>query len=136
MHGFYANLLTKNIAMGSDVSTSAVSAYTAGSERMKMRLGEEDPSPPLEDPETNTSKRMLDKEDPSDEIKEKKIKLQESSPSVPEPVPAVPIVEAAPAPPVQPSAAPSEPQKTKEEIILSAKERYLKRKQQQQQNAP
>ena len=30
MHGFYSNLLTKNIAMGGDVETSAVSAYTAG----------------------------------------------------------------------------------------------------------
>ena len=33
MQGFYTNLLTKNIAMGGDVSTSAVSACTAGSER-------------------------------------------------------------------------------------------------------
>ena len=36
MQGFYANLLTKNIAMGGDVSTSAVSAYTAGSERQHV----------------------------------------------------------------------------------------------------
>lgn len=33
MHGFYANLLTKNIAMGGDVAQSAVSSYTAGSQR-------------------------------------------------------------------------------------------------------
>ena len=33
MHGFYANLLTKNIAMGGDVVQSAVSSYTAGSQR-------------------------------------------------------------------------------------------------------
>ncbi len=33
MLGFYSNLLTKNIAMGSEVATSAVSAYTAGSSR-------------------------------------------------------------------------------------------------------
>lgn len=30
---FYANLLTKNIAMGGDVEGSALSAYTAGSQR-------------------------------------------------------------------------------------------------------
>ena len=33
MHGFYANLLTKNVAMGGNVEGSAVSAYTAGSQR-------------------------------------------------------------------------------------------------------
>ena len=33
MHGFYANLLTKNVAMGGDVKGSALSAYTAGSQR-------------------------------------------------------------------------------------------------------
>lgn len=33
MHGFYANFLTKNIAMGGDVKGSALSAYTAGSQR-------------------------------------------------------------------------------------------------------
>ena len=31
MHGFYANLLTKNIAVGADVDKSALSAYTHGS---------------------------------------------------------------------------------------------------------
>ena len=33
MQGFYANMLTRNIAMGSDVSASATSAYTPGSGR-------------------------------------------------------------------------------------------------------
>lgn len=33
MQGFYANLLTKNVAMGGDVKSNALSAYTAGSER-------------------------------------------------------------------------------------------------------
>lgn len=33
MHGFYSNLLTKNVAMGGDVEGSALSAYTAGSQR-------------------------------------------------------------------------------------------------------
>lgn len=38
MSGFYANLLTKNIAMGGDVTASAVSAYTAGSQRQQSAL--------------------------------------------------------------------------------------------------
>lgn len=33
MSGFYSNLLTKNITMGGDVQTSALSAYTTGSQR-------------------------------------------------------------------------------------------------------
>eukprot|EP01040_Poterioochromonas_malhamensis_P020317 gene20317-24224_t len=35
MQGFYANLLTKNVAMGGDVKANAISAYTAGSERQE-----------------------------------------------------------------------------------------------------
>ena len=39
MQGFYANLLTKNISMGVDVSAAgALSAYTAGSTRQKASL--------------------------------------------------------------------------------------------------
>jgi hypothetical protein len=41
MHGFLSNLLTKNIAMGADVETSAVSAYTADSSRQRRKLEEE-----------------------------------------------------------------------------------------------
>lgn len=40
LHGFYKNLLTRNIAMGSSVQASATSAYTAGSERQKKHLGD------------------------------------------------------------------------------------------------
>ena len=50
MHGFLSNLLTKNIAMGADVETSAVSAYTAGSSRQQQKLREE--APVGEDAET------------------------------------------------------------------------------------
>lgn len=42
MHGFYSNLLTKNIAMGNDVEGNALSAYTAGSERQKKLETSED----------------------------------------------------------------------------------------------
>jgi coiled-coil domain-containing protein 55 len=40
MQGFYANLLTKNIAMGGDVSDYAISAYTSGSSRQKHLVDE------------------------------------------------------------------------------------------------
>ena len=40
MEGFYANLLTKNVAMGGDVDTHAISAYTAGSNRQTHVLSE------------------------------------------------------------------------------------------------
>lgn len=40
MEGFYANLLTKNVAMGGDVDAHAVSVYTAGSSRQSHVLGE------------------------------------------------------------------------------------------------
>lgn len=35
MHGFYSNLLTKNISMGGDVIENAISSFTAGSQRQK-----------------------------------------------------------------------------------------------------
>jgi hypothetical protein len=38
MHGFYANLLTKNISMGGNVAENAISAYTAGSLRQQKVL--------------------------------------------------------------------------------------------------
>jgi coiled-coil domain-containing protein 55 len=38
MQGFYANLLTKNIATGADVDKNATSAYTAGGRRIDKAL--------------------------------------------------------------------------------------------------
>ncbi len=38
MQGFYSNLLTKNLAMGGDVKSNAISAYTAGSQRQEQVL--------------------------------------------------------------------------------------------------
>jgi coiled-coil domain-containing protein 55 len=40
MMGFYKNLLTRNIAMGGDVETSATSAYTAGSQRQRLHVAD------------------------------------------------------------------------------------------------
>ena len=46
MHGFYANLLTKNIGMGADVDKAAVSSYTHGSKRnARMEPVKEEPAP-------------------------------------------------------------------------------------------
>lgn len=36
MHGFYTNLLTKNVSMGGNVAEHAVSSFTAGSVRQKQ----------------------------------------------------------------------------------------------------
>ena len=47
MEGFYANLLTKNVAMGGDVDAHAVSVYTAGSARQSHVLHE--PTPVFEE---------------------------------------------------------------------------------------
>lgn len=44
MEGFYANLLTKNVAMGGDVDAHAVSVYTAGSARQSHVLQEPAPA--------------------------------------------------------------------------------------------
>ncbi len=44
MEGFYANLLTKNVAMGGDVDAHAVSVYTAGSARQSHVLHEPAPA--------------------------------------------------------------------------------------------
>lgn len=60
MHGFYSNLLTKNVAMGGDVEESALSAYTAGSHRQsKMSSsnsnGNQNPVPDSENTTSNGS---------------------------------------------------------------------------------
>lgn len=48
MHGFYSNLLTKNVGMGADVAKNAVSAYTHDSAGHKVLTGDApiDDAPP------------------------------------------------------------------------------------------
>jgi len=46
MHGFYSNLLTKNIGMGADVAGAAVSSYTHGSKRNAKMEAFAKPEPP------------------------------------------------------------------------------------------
>ena len=47
MHGFYSNMLTKNISMGGDVATNATSAYTTGSDRQHSLLQTDGDKPPV-----------------------------------------------------------------------------------------
>lgn len=54
MGGFYRNLLTKNIAMGGDVDTSARSAFTAGSKMNKFFTGEKE----TEETEENNNQEL------------------------------------------------------------------------------
>jgi hypothetical protein len=144
MHGFYANLLTKNIAMGGDVTESAVSAYTAGSRRQQLRLGEE-----VSQSEEGAKKAMVDAS-PKGRSEEEKAPLpvpeeQRKRPNV-DPDPAisdrddkrrkVELAKAEESTEPKPVPAPTpEPVISKAELILSAKERYLQRKRQQQQSS-
>ncbi len=132
MEGFYKNLLTKNIALGSDVATSALSAYTSGSNRQQTLIEENqvdniidkynetiDKSIPESTIKTeNSNKRLLDDTTlnmTNDKQPTKKIIIEEKgyennniSTTI---LPAMNI-----------------DYDKKEVIILSAKERYLARK--------
>lgn len=60
MHGFYSNLLTKNVSVGSDVKSSALSAYTAGSDRQQMVAGAVVAAAvPAVDPETSPARTEI-----------------------------------------------------------------------------
>lgn len=72
MHGFYANLMTKNIAVGADLS-AAVSAYTHGSERHKRMVASPDDASPPPPPAGQVQVQVQVKEEPrikDDEIPE------------------------------------------------------------------
>lgn len=146
MQGFYANLLTKNVAMGGDVKANAISAYTAGSERQEQVLQEDgrgesslppdrtarSSSPPTSSRHDNDEshsglgkrprspstsdhghdrKRAGNEESPESSTKPQKRSSDDSVPMATAPAP------------------------KKEEIVLSARERYLARKNQQTQPA-
>jgi hypothetical protein len=156
MHGFYSNLLTKNIAMGGDVTTSAVSAYTAGSRRQQKHLGEEDGegvggegagereergAQDTGEAEERQRKRPIESErqnvEQSSEREQEAEKRRKVEPEIQQT--AIAALEGSlvptltPAPPL-PTPEPV-PVASKETLILSAKERYLQRKLQQQQAA-
>lgn len=66
MQGFYSNLLSRNVAVGGDVETSAVSAFTAGSKRQDVFVHgithrSSDESGQRSDRDTEEAKDMSDK---------------------------------------------------------------------------
>lgn len=133
MMGFYSNLLTKNIAMGSNVESSAISAYTAGSERQKMKLESSGGGNAVK---TGTRERDDNNTEEQRNVRQKtEEKSEDSSAST------VPPPQTANSSAVQASTPYAElsnsapggkeievPVVSKEEKILSAKERYLARK--------
>ncbi len=96
MQGFYANLLTKNVAMGNDVETNAISAYTAGSVRQK-RLDDSNvdtlnSATPIEDLQSQTNQHTfsgekgedlvaaVDRNDPASSAEaEKKVEVSQAT---------------------------------------------------------
>ncbi|KAF0723226.1 hypothetical protein Ae201684P_022099 [Aphanomyces euteiches] len=126
MAGFYANLLTNNIAMGGD-EAKAISAYTTG--RLSKDESLQSPKKQKVDPEGDSSHKHNDDEvnatKPSTETASPGVAYRETDKAVSLPLDDAPApTVAAPVPTV---AAPS-----REDLIKAAKERYLARKQQQQ----
>ncbi len=128
MHGFYANLLTKNVSMGGDVVTSAISAYTAGSARQGVMLGDEvgekvENEGDKQDQEVNRNKRAMadvseNEENKNNDENVDKRKLFKSADSREETLvstnsTAIPV---------------DVPVVARETVVASAKERYLARK--------
>lgn len=114
MSGFYSNLLTKNISVGGDIS-SATSSYTTGGHRNDRLIDENNVELLQEDRET---KRL--KQDTSISINLKvidnseiTIKNDEIIQQLEESIEGIPIVDVI----------------KKEDVVLSARERYLQRKQ-------
>jgi len=126
MQGFYSNLFTKNIAFGGDVAASATSAYTAGSDRQRMRLNEQNEEQDGVDTGENESAARREEQSvkrPRDELStaEQTTKAQKTEPE--------PQSEKEPE-----KESEKEPEKerppavSREVAIMSAKERYLARK--------
>ncbi len=145
MHGFYSNLFTKNIAFGGDVKTSATSAYTAGSQRHIQNLATDTPTDTShddldlvaeetilptrdhhsseEDESGSTLKEITTTENRSGGQQVSHAVTTSSSSSSPVTLKR-PISDIS----VSGDPPPSVPAVSKSEVILSAKERYLARK--------
>lgn len=109
MEGFYSSLLTKNIAMGGNVETHALSAYTAGSggQQRILPLSRAEPSHP-----TPAGKEESDGVPAAEAV----VDRQESN-------------HARLSPPSSPAREPEPlPAASNEDRIQSARERYLARK--------
>mmetsp|Transcript_18291 Transcript_18291/g.73124 ORF Transcript_18291/g.73124 Transcript_18291/m.73124 type:complete len:356 (+) Transcript_18291:52-1119(+) len=140
MHGFYSNLLTKNIAVGARVDAAAVSSYTHGSRGNRVMLGDttssadeaaaELPSPRAEAAASIDAPEQPRREPPPE-------RTDDASPDDAPRTSSRPVdsttkrpladdddsdaaVDAAPPPPAKPP--------TTETIVASARERYLARK--------
>jgi len=145
MTGFYANLLTKNIAMGGDVGSSSTSAYTVGNERQKRLINgttadeisstvdsqvkvipDETPLATEPVPESSSSattiqlgnKHERDEDDEEDNNHNHNARPDSQT-----------------RPPAQKPRIEEASGHKREEAVLSARERFLARKQQQQQQA-
>lgn len=131
MQGFYSNLFTKNIAFGGDVAASATSAYTAGSDRQRMRLSEqEQQGGDTADKEETKEQAARDEQKQEEEGKQSVKRPRDELTSGDE----TSKVQKTEAEKEQEPVKESEPEKerapavSREESILSAKERYLARK--------
>jgi hypothetical protein len=120
MQGFYSNLLTKNVAMGSDVS-NALSAFTAGSARQQQVLEDTDTitngiksSSTLPSSDSQSISNNINQSDITGSIHPPKEELRQKQQGI------------------STSAEQEADEKKKKEIskndVLSAKERYLARK--------
>lgn len=120
MQGFYSNLLTKNVAVGGNVS-NAISAYTVGSNRQSQIVDKVEETPetatggdvqmkPLKSLETKGGEAKRGSEEninKFDSIKESKSDQEEVPGTKPET---------------------AVPHKSKQELLEAARERYLARK--------
>jgi hypothetical protein len=154
MEGFYANLLTKNIAMGGDVSAHAVSVHTAGSARHAHLLHSDEPVSSATaaaaaadasanqvragDPTAATFSASTGESGPSGGARDGSHDISsQPEPSMhthgdrsdtEDPQVQVPQQQQVGAPSASASKTPTQPGVDKKEVILSAKDRYLARK--------
>jgi hypothetical protein len=145
MQGFYANLLTKNIATGADVDKNATSAYTAGGRRIDKALTGGDKSSVVKEDEdvakdsgtgAYDNGKKLEKRDRQEHVPEeegnehKREKLHNSSSSSS-------VIQAKrdednPEEDASKSSSSVSLEVKKEVKIMSARDRYLARKKEQQ----
>lgn len=122
MHGFYANLLTKNIAMGGNVE-NALSVYTAGSNRQNKVVNEEQQSAPK-----NLPSGVIDSSADRDVVPVVKSRDSTALPSAGDSSSEHIVATKSSAPNPKPAAPVAASEVSKTEDISSARERYLARK--------
>jgi coiled-coil domain-containing protein 55 len=132
MHGFYANLLNKNVSMGGDVK-NAISAYTAGSTRQSTLLvddSEKKPSAAQQATSAPSSAQPMTTAH-TDAVTTENVTGQKRARDEEGEAPVTAAVTASTQEPVSvPSTKPEKPVQDRESKILSARERYLARKSQ------